>query len=105
MKELPEGWEWKKLSEVLSTLENGNRPKGGIRNIETGIPSLGGEHISKSGGFLLGNLKLIPKDYYDSMTRGKIETWDVLVVKDGATTGKTSIVRDNFPYEKAVPTH
>ncbi|MDO9537893.1 MAG: restriction endonuclease subunit S [Thermoplasmata archaeon] len=101
MRELPEGWAWKTLSDVLSTLENGNRPKGGIKDIEEGIPSIGGEHISPFGGFKFDKVKLIPEDFYDSMKRGKLNLWDVLVVKDGATTGKVSIVKNDFPFSKA----
>ena len=36
------------------------------------------------------------------MRRGKIAIGDVLVVKDGATTGKVSLVRDSFPHKDAV---
>jgi type I restriction enzyme S subunit len=35
------------------------------------------------------------------MKRGKIKKYDVLVVKDGATTGKTSFVSDSFPFKEA----
>ncbi len=35
------------------------------------------------------------------MKRGKIQKEDVLVVKDGATTGKVSLVGGDFPYEDA----
>ncbi|MEN8264611.1 MAG: hypothetical protein ABFR82_14245 [Nitrospirota bacterium] len=36
------------------------------------------------------------------MKRGHIQKGDILVVKDGATTGKTSIIRNSFPFEEAV---
>jgi type I restriction enzyme S subunit len=35
------------------------------------------------------------------MRKGKIKKNDVLVVKDGATTGKTSFVGDDFPFSEA----
>jgi type I restriction enzyme S subunit len=35
------------------------------------------------------------------MKRGRIQRGDILVVKDGATTGKTAMVRDNFPFKEA----
>ncbi len=97
----PEGWEWKMLINVLSSLENGTRPKGGVDNIEEGVPSVGGEHLNKDGGFIFENIKFIPKEFYESMRRGRIERGDVLVVKDGATTGKVSLVRDDYPYQKS----
>lgn len=48
---LPKGWKNVILKDVLNSLENGNRPKGGIKDINEGIPSLGGEHLNSSGGF------------------------------------------------------
>ncbi len=98
---LPEGWEWKRLIDVLSSLENGARPKGGVDNIEEGVPSVGGEHLNKDGGFIFETMKFIPTEFYENMKRGRIENGDVLVVKDGATTGKVSLVRDDFPYQQS----
>lgn len=103
---LPEGWEWKRLIDALLTLESGSRPKGGADNISEGVPSIGGEHLNKDGGFIFENIKFIPKEFYGDMRRGRIEIGDVLVVKDGATTGKVSLVRDDYPYqESAVNEH
>lgn len=101
MKHLPDGWDEVELSEILESIENGNRPKGGITDLNDGIPSFGGEHINSTGGFNLKNVRLIPTDFYNSMKRGKIKKGDVLVVKDGATTGKVSFVDDDFPFESA----
>jgi type I restriction enzyme S subunit len=94
-------WERINLSNVLETLENGNRPGGKIRKIEEGVPSIGGEHLNSDGRFNLENVRLIPRDFYRSLKRGKIKRRDVLVVKDGATTGKTSFVGIDFPYEES----
>ncbi|MDD5474082.1 MAG: restriction endonuclease subunit S [Candidatus Methanoperedens sp.] len=103
---LPEGWEWKRLIDVLLSLENGARPKGGVDNIAEGVPSVGGEHLNKEGGFIFETMKFIPKEFYEGMRRGRIEGGDVLVVKDGATTGKVSLVREDYPYqESAVNEH
>ena len=35
------------------------------------------------------------------MKKGKIQYGDVLIVKDGATTGRVSFVRNDFPFEHA----
>ena len=101
MKTLPEGWKIVNLSEILETIENGNRPKGGIKELKEGVFSLGGEHLTTSGGFNFKNIKLIPENFYKSLKRGKIKFGDVLVVKDGATTGKCAFVGTDFPYEEA----
>jgi len=98
---LPKGWVWARLDEVLEKFESGGRPKGGVRGIKSGIPSIGGEHLNTNGGFNLTKVKYIPISFFEKMSKGIIQRGDILIVKDGATTGKTSIVRDNFPFEKA----
>lgn len=88
-----------KLIDILECLESGSRPKGG--SVSNGIPSIGGEHLDRSGNFKFKNLKYIPVNYYTNMKKGKIEKNDILIVKDGATTGKTAFVDGNFPFAKA----
>ena len=100
--ELPEGWNEVLLSKILLTLESGSRPKGGVRGIETGIPSVGGEHLNNSGGFRFENIKYIPTPFFEKMRRGRIRSGDILIVKDGATTGKVSLVRSDFPFNPAM---
>ncbi|MCW1309410.1 MAG: restriction endonuclease subunit S [Candidatus Nanoarchaeia archaeon] len=97
---LSEGWRWVRLGKVLATIESGSRPKGGVFEIKDGFPSIGAEHLNFSGGFNFDNMRFIPNEFYQEMKRGKIQRYDVLVVKDGATTGKTSFVSKDFPYEK-----
>ncbi len=99
--QVPKGWEVKDLVDVIQPLENGSRPKGGAKGITEGIPSLGGEHLNYNGGFNFGNLKFIPTKFFEKQQRGIIKLNDVLVVKDGATTGKTSFVDETFPYKQA----
>lgn len=94
-------WERRRLGEVLELIESGSRPKGGVQDISEGIPSIGAEHLNSFGSFSFENIRFIPYEFYMQMTRGKIQKYDVLVVKDGATTGKTSFVGDDFPYKQA----
>jgi len=49
-------WEKKKLREVISVIESGGRPKGGVLNIKDGVPSIGAEHLNSSGGFNFTNI-------------------------------------------------
>lgn len=90
------------LNEIVINLESGKRPKGGVGDILAGIPSLGGEHLNDEGGFRLNKIKYVPVDFAAGMSKGRIEREDILVVKDGATTGKVSFVGDSFPYHYAV---
>jgi len=100
------GWRWVRLGKEVETdgkkykliaIESGRRPKGG--SVEQGIPSLGGEQLLSNGRVNWNKLRFIPEDFYESMQKGKVKEGDVLVVKDGATTGKTVYV-DHLPYRK-----
>ena len=94
--------EWKNITlNDFITLESGSRPRGGVRGILEGIPSLGGEHLNADGGFNFEKIKFIPEEFFKSLNNGRIEPNDIIVVKDGATTGKTSFVDNNFPHQRA----
>ncbi|MDL1864067.1 restriction endonuclease subunit S [Betaproteobacteria bacterium PRO5] len=89
------------LSTVVAALESGKRPKGGASKDSGTIPSLGGEHLNNDGGFRFDNLKYINEQFFAGLKKGAIRTNDILIVKDGATTGKVSYVGSNFPFERA----
>jgi type I restriction enzyme, S subunit len=93
-------WNPVPLGSLLAVLESGSRPRGGAT--ATGIFSVGGEHLDGRGGFRLDRQRFVPADYAAKMRRGWIRPGDVLVVKDGATTGKVSLVRESFPLSEAV---
>ena len=93
-------WERTKLSEFI-TLESGSRPRGGVRGILEGIPSLGGEHLNDEGSFNFEKIKYVPEAFFESLNKGRIYPDDIIVVKDGATTGKTSFVDNDFPHKEA----
>jgi len=100
-KQIPDHWEWRNLSE-LCDLESGKRPKGSVSDYKGKIPSIGGGEIKSNGNFKTRDISRIPEEFFDNkMTRGKIEEGDILVVKDGATTGKTAYVGEDFPFDKA----
>lgn len=96
-----EHWQFVNLSEVLISLESGSRPKGGVKNIKSGIPSIGAEHLNTEGGFNFNNIKYIPTAFAERMQRGKILLNDILIVKDGATTARVSFVKKDFPFSEA----
>lgn len=96
---IPEGWEVKKLEEVLSEIESGSRPKGGIDPSERGIPSIGAENILGLGQYDYAKEKYVSQEFYENMLRGHVKNKDVLLYKDGAQIGKKSMFRDSFPHE------
>lgn len=89
------------LSNVVASLESGKRPKGGASGESGTVPSLGGEHLNNDGGFRFENLKYIDEKFFVSLKKGVIKTNDILIVKDGATTGKVSYVGSDFQFERA----
>ncbi len=101
-KELPENWEFTPLTGLLIEFETGTRPKGGVGKYTEGTPSVGAEHLDANGGFKFKKIKFVPEEYANSMLRGHLEEGDILVVKDGATTAKTSLIRKSFPHTNAV---
>jgi type I restriction enzyme S subunit len=90
-----------RLADLVRALESGARPKGGVSTDSGEIPSLGGEHLDGRGGFQLSNTKRIPEAFFKRLGSGRIEKDDILIVKDGATTGKISFVGTDFPFCKA----
>ena len=94
-------WDEINLKDLIITIESGKRPKGGA--VIDGIPSLGGEHINSNGGFNIQRekLKYVPIDFYNKMKTGIIKKEDILVVKDGATTGKIAYIDKDFPLNEA----
>ena len=81
------------LNKVVQ-IESGKREKGGAK--EKGIPSLGGEHITNDGGIDFKKEKYVSEEFFQTMKKGILHNNDVLIVKDGATTGKVGIYKNEF---------
>lgn len=96
-----EHWIEAPLNNLLLTLESGSRPKGGVKGIDEGVPSIGAEHLTNDGGFNFTNIRYVPDSFAKKMNRGIISHGDILIVKDGATTGKVSFVSNDFPFKFA----
>lgn len=85
------------LGELIEDFESGSRPKGNSDD----IPSLGGQHINSDGTLNLNNMRYISNENYNKYKKGRICTNDILIVKDGATTGKVAFIDSSFPFENA----
>ena len=93
----------KLFSEIVSVIETGSRPAGGVGTLSEGVLSLGGEHIDNHNGRLnLSNAKYVPLSFYNNATRGKLQKNDLLICKDGALTGKVAIVREELNDQQAM---
>jgi type I restriction enzyme S subunit len=87
------------LSDFLFAVESGSRPKGGV-TVEGDIPSFGGENVTEDGQLIFYPVKKITNDFFNAMSKGILQNLDVLINKDGANTGKSTIYR-NSPYTRA----
>ncbi len=98
---LPKGWAIITIGDIYGKLESGSRPKGGIdKDLKEGIASIGAENVIGLGKYNYQSEKLITEAFFENMNRGKIENKDILIYKDGAYIGKTTLFQDGFPYEK-----
>ncbi len=85
---MPRGWNRTSLGEIITVLETGKRPRGGVVGITNGIPSVGAESISRVGQFEFTKTKYVPSQFFDEMATGHVSEGDVLVYKDGGKPGE-----------------
>ena len=94
-----------KLRNCLSFIESGSRPSGGVKNIEEGVLSFGGEHVNWLGQIEVNTPKYIPEKYHKSHRLTHTKMNDVLIVKDGATTGKIGIITNPDHVDQNINEH
>ena len=99
---IPEGWEVTSLGSQLDVLETGRRPKGGVSKYSSGVPSVGAESINGIGGFVFEKTKYVPTEFFEKMKSGKVQSYDVLLYKDGGKPGdfkpRIGMYGENFPF-------
>lgn len=89
-------WTSTDLSALIETIQSGGRPKGGASEDSGEIPSLGGENIRQSGGLELASVRCVPIAFFNRLTKGVLQSNDVLINKDGANTGKVGFYEGQF---------
>ena len=97
---IPKEWTTQTLGEFGIKLESGKRPKGGIDStLADGMPSLGAECINGLAEYDYSTTKYVPRDFFVTMKSGINTDKEILLYKDGAYIGRTTIFRDGFPFE------
>ena len=92
-----------RLGNIFIKIESGKRPKGGVAQYRSGVPSLGGEHIGLDGKMNYSKIKFVPEEYFQSAQQGILEDFDILLCKDGALTGKVALFKkSDFQYPKGM---
>jgi restriction endonuclease S subunit len=82
------------LKTLITFIESGSRPPGGVSLFETGVLSLGGEHVNSFCEINTEKPKFIPTEFHESILSTETKFNDILLVKDGATTGKVGIIKE-----------
>jgi type I restriction enzyme S subunit len=101
---IPKGWSVNSLFESGLEIESGSRPKGGVKGISSGIPSIGAESINGLGIFEFSKTKYVPRDFFAKMNKGKPKDFDILLYKDGGKPGefkpRVGMYGLGFPFEE-----
>ncbi|MDR4988811.1 MAG: restriction endonuclease subunit S [Bacteroidales bacterium] len=95
----------KPLRNLMLFMESGSRPKGGVSNIEDGVWSIGGEHVGDQCEVGIGTPKYIPEDFHKKILLTKTKLHDIILVKDGATTGKIGIITEKDMVDQNINEH
>jgi len=99
---LPPGWCLARLESVVSVLETGSRPRGGVARYSDGVPSLGAESVLGLAEYDFAKTKYVPVPYFNEMRRGIVQDRDVLLYKDGGRPGEfephVSLLGEGFPF-------
>ena len=101
---MPADWTYIAISDFPHEIETGKRPKGGVSGITVGIPSIGAESIKGIGYYDYSKTKYIPYEYAESMKKGRIKDFDLLIYKDGGKPGyfipDFSMMGLGFPFDE-----
>jgi type I restriction enzyme S subunit len=92
--ELPEGWEWATCEEICSKVQDGTHfsPKNQFKErIEGSYPYITAKNI-KDQGIILDDITYIDHETHRNIyERCNVEKGDVLLIKDGVTTGVVTV--------------
>ncbi len=101
---IPKGLVYKRIEEMPHTLETGKRPAGGVKGIESGVPSIGAENIKGLGCYDFSKTKYVTREFASSMKKGIINGYELLIYKDGGKPGyfipNFSIFGEGYPYDE-----
>ena len=96
LSQIPAHWQVMPFKYSIDRIESGKRE---YVEDSAEILSIGGEHIGADNKLKLKNLKYVSEEFYNKTKKGRVQKNDILIVKDGATIGKTAYV-DESPIQK-----
>lgn len=94
--DLPKGWEWVRLNELLSKIGAGSTPLGGKQvYVNEGIPFLRSQNVWDDG-LRLDDVAFIMPETHQKMSGTHVYAGDLLFNITGASIGRCAIVPDSF---------
>ena len=88
---------------VEETIQSGKSPKGGATYSVGNVPILLVGNITSQGTLTLEGLNYASEDFFEAnRAKASVRPMDILIAKDGATTGKVGLVPPNFGIEQCL---
>ena len=88
---------------VSQAIQSGKSPKGGAKYSIGDIPILLVGNITVDGSINLDDLSYVDEDFFSgNQEKGGINPLDILIAKDGATTGKIGLVPEDFVLDRCL---
>jgi type I restriction enzyme S subunit len=101
---LPTAWEAVDLGACTTIAESGRRPKGGVAQYASGVPSVGAESVVRLAHFDFSKVKYVPEEFFATMKKGVVQDRDILVYKDGGKPGDfkphVAMFGNGFPFAR-----
>ena len=95
--DIPEGWKWVRLKEITTKITDGTHHS--PTNFESGEYKYVTAKNIKSQGVMLSNITYVSEDVHNEIfSRCNPEYGDVLLIKDGATTGVATVNNLDEPF-------
>jgi Restriction endonuclease S subunits len=90
--DVPEGWEVKRIKDIVKKIGNGVTPLGGSEvYTDFGIPFLRSQNVYDNG-LWLDKVSFITEEIHNSMKNSQLKVKDILINITGASIGRTCIV-------------
>ncbi|PGX99698.1 restriction endonuclease subunit S [Bacillus thuringiensis] len=94
--ELPKGWEWVRLKDLIKKIGSGSTPRGGKSvYVDKGIKFIRSQNVWNDGLFL-DNVAYITENVNNSKSGSIVEPNDLLINITGASIGRCCIVPSTF---------
>ena len=94
--ELPSGWEWARINDLVLKIGSGSTPKGGRKVYqEKGIKFIRSQNVWNDG-LQLDNVAYISSEINDRMSGSIVQAKDVLLNITGASIARSAVVPDTF---------